>query len=75
MNLEKSEKIIKARQFCNEVRKLANKYNLPFFVVTDGASSTNNNGCAAVKNARDAQIRWELENNYDPYEDWQKEVE
>lgn len=74
MELERSEKIMKARQFCNEVRELANKYNLHFFVVTDGASATSNNGCAAVKNARDVQIKWELENNYNPYEDWLKEV-
>jgi pyruvate/2-oxoacid:ferredoxin oxidoreductase alpha subunit len=63
----------KARQFCSEVRKLAEKYNLPFFVVTDGASATSNNGCAAVKNARESQIKWELENNFDPNEDWSKE--
>lgn len=55
-----------------EVKELAKKYNLPFFVVTDGASATFNNGCAAVKNARDNHIKWEKENGYDPYEDWSK---
>lgn len=59
-----------ARKFCEEVRELANKYNLPFFVVTNGASATSNNGCAAVKNARDKHILWEKENGHNPYEDW-----
>ena len=42
------EKIKKARKFCNDVRKLAQEYNLPFFVVTEGASATNNNGTAKI---------------------------
>lgn len=61
-----------ARKFCLEVKALAQKYNLPFFVVTDGASATSNNGCEAVKNARDHHIEWEKKNGYDPYEDWSK---
>lgn len=65
--------INKAREFCREVKELAKKYELLFFVVTNGASATSNNGCLAVKNARDAHIKWELENNYDPYEDWNEE--
>jgi pyruvate/2-oxoacid:ferredoxin oxidoreductase alpha subunit len=68
--LENNKKIEISRQFCQEVKELAKKYNLPFFVVTDGASATSNNGCAAVKNARDNHIKWEKENGYDPYEDW-----
>ena len=43
----------KAKEFCTKVKELANIYNLPFFVVTDGASATSNNGCSAVKNARE----------------------
>ena len=62
----------KTRKFCLEVKALAKKYNLPFFVVTDGASATSNNGCVAVKNARDNHINWEKENGFDPYEDWGK---
>ena len=62
----------KTRKFCLEVKELAKKYNLPFFVVTDGASTTSNNGCVAVKNARDNHINWEKENGFDPYEDWGK---
>ena len=75
MTKQNNEKIKKARTFCLEVKELAKKYNLPFFVVTDGASATSNNGCIAVKNARDNHIKWEKENGYDPYEDWSKQDE
>jgi hypothetical protein len=37
--MENNIKIEKARRFCEEVKKLARDYNLPFFLVTDGASS------------------------------------
>ena len=47
------DKIIKAREFCQKVKELANEYGLSFFVVTD--------------------IKWELENGSDPYEDWGKD--
>lgn len=63
-------KIKLARNFCKEVKLLAKKYNLPYFIVTDGASSISNNGCSAVKHARDCHISWEQDNNLDPYEDW-----
>ena len=43
----------KAQAFCKEVAQLAKKYDLPFFLVTDGASITSNNGCEAVKVARE----------------------
>lgn len=66
-------KVEKAREFCEKVRILAKEYDLPFFVVTDGASSTNNNCCEAVRVARDNHIKWEKENGFDPYEDWSKE--
>ncbi len=72
MKNENRQKVEVARQFCQAVKDLAQNYNLPFFVVTDGASATSNNGCEAVKNARDHHIRWEQENGYDPYEDWSK---
>lgn len=75
MNLENNQKIKIARQFCKEVKDLAQKYNLPFFVVTDGASATSNNGCKAVKIARENHIKWEKENGYNPYEDWSKNDE
>ena len=73
MNDKNNKQIQKARQFCQEVKQLAQKYNVPFFVVTDGASSTSNNGCPAVKNARDNHILWEKENGYNPNEDWGKD--
>ena len=67
------EKNKKAREFCQKVKELAKEYNLSFFVVTEGASAINNNGCEAVKNARDNHIKWELEHNSNPYEDWSKD--
>lgn len=68
--MDNNIKIAKAREFCEKVRILANEYNLPFFIVTDGASSTHNNGCEAVKIARDNHIKWEKENGFDPDENW-----
>lgn len=68
------EHVEKARSFCKEVKDLAKKYNLSFFVVTEGASAISNNGCDAVKNARDAHIKWEMDNGLDPYEDWEKDI-
>ena len=63
-------KLEKARKFCYEVGELAKKYNLPVFVVTDGASLTRNNGNTAVRFHREKQIEWENQNNFDPNEDW-----
>lgn len=68
--MNENEKQEKAREFCQKVKMLAKEYELPFFVVTDGASATSNNGCEAVKNARDNHIKWEEQNGFDPYEDW-----
>lgn len=70
---EEQNKVEKAREFCQKVKELAKEYNLSFFVVTEGASAINNNGCEAVKNARDNHIKWELEHNSNPYEDWSNE--
>lgn len=69
-NLTDEEKLRQARAFVEAVRKLALKRKLNYFVVTDGASGTSNNGNPAVRNAREAQIKWELEHGADPYEDW-----
>ena len=60
----------KSRQFIMQVDKLAKKYGVNYFIVTDGASKIHNNGNPAVKHARDEHIKWELDNNSDPYEDW-----
>lgn len=62
--------IEKARKFVEAVRQMARRRKLNVFVLTDGASGVSNNGNPAIRNARDAQIQWELENGYDPYEDW-----
>lgn len=67
------DKIKKARKFVAEVMSLSNKYNMPVFVVTDGASGTNNNGCVAVRTARNNHIEFEKANGYDPEHDWSKE--
>lgn len=64
-----------ARKFVREVGKLAKKYDANYFVVTDGASGTSNNGNPAVKHARDCQIEWEKEHGFDPDEDWSKTME
>nr|DAK78081.1 MAG TPA: hypothetical protein [Caudoviricetes sp.] len=53
----------KAKQFVDDVGVIAKKYRLPVFVVTDGASLTDNNGCEAVEHARAAHKDWELKNN------------
>lgn len=70
MNNELEENVKKAREFCEKVRELALKYQLPFFVVTNGASATFNDGCEAVRNARENHIKWEKEHGAEPYEDW-----
>ena len=63
-------KLEKARKFCYEVGELAKKYNLPVFVVTDGASLIRNSGNPVVRFHREKQIEWENQNNFDPNEDW-----
>lgn len=69
---KKNIQLDKARNFIMEVDKLAQKYGLNYFIVTDGASKINNNGNPAVKHARDCHIKWELEYGSDPYENWNK---
>ena len=71
--MNKEVKIEKAREFCQKVKELAKEYDLSFFVVTEGVSATSNNGCEAVKNARDNHIKWELERGSNPYEDWSED--
>ena len=64
--------LTKAQEFCQKVKNLAKKYNLPFFVVTEGASATCNKNCDAVAHARKAHIQWEKEHGIDPDHDWEK---
>ena len=68
------ENTFKARQFIAEVQKLAVKYDLPYFIVTDGASAIGNNGCDAVDHARKAHVEWELQNGIDPEHDWSNDI-
>ena len=67
---EACKDVATARKFVREVEKLAKRYDANYFIVTDGASGIHNNGNPAVKNARDAQVKWEKKNGYDPDEDW-----
>ena len=60
----------KARKFVSEVGELAKKYNLPYFVVTDGASGISNNNCEAVRHARESHVEWEKKHNIDPNHKW-----
>lgn len=64
------EYLKQARKFCYEVGILAKKYNLPVFVVTDGASLTKNNNNSVVKFHREKQIEWEISNGFNPLEQW-----
>lgn len=73
--MESCKNINEARKFVNDVRKLAAKYDADFFIVTNGASGYHNTGEPAVRNARDAQIKWEKENGFDPDEDWSGTIE
>ena len=66
------EKLTKSQEFCLKVKKLATRYKLPFFVVTDGASATVNHDCPAVTHARQAHIQWEKENSIDSNHSWEK---
>ena len=69
----KDNKIDKARELCSKVANLSKEYGLSFFFVTEGASITRNNGCDAIRHAREAQIEWEKKNGADPDEDWIKD--
>ena len=63
--------LTKAQQFCQEVKNLAQKYGLSFFVVTEGASAIQNKDCEAVAHARKTHIKWEKEHGIDPKHNWE----
>jgi len=63
----------KAREFVAQVRELAQRYDLDFFVVTQGASATSSRGCEAVDHARKCHELWERQRGIDPRHDWTKE--
>ena len=72
---EACKDVATARKFVSDVGKLAKKYDANYFIVTDGASGTRNNGNPAVRHARQSQIEWEKKNGFDPDEDWGKKNE
>lgn len=61
-----------AKEFVDKVRKLADEYNVNYFVVTDGYSSISNNGNGAVRNARKAHMKWEKEYGFETEEHFAK---
>ena len=65
-----NDKTETAKQFIRQVKTLAEQMKLNVFVVTDGASFTNNNGNECVRFHREKQIEWEKENGFDPNETW-----
>ena len=70
---EACKDLMSARKLCNDVRKVAKKYNANFFFVTDGASAySNGNGKSdqAVKAMRTEMDKWEEENGFNPEDDW-----
>ena len=66
------QKLTKAQEFCSNVKQLVKEYDLPFFVVTNGASATYNENCEAVAHARCAHIQWEKKHQIDPEHSWEK---
>ena len=73
IGLEALATTAKARQFCRDVTALAAKYELSFFVVTEGASAIRNKNCPAVRNAREAHMEWERKQGISSTHDWSKE--
>ena len=55
-------------RFIKEVHELAKRYNVNYFIVSDGVSATRNNGNDAVFSARQAHRNWEIEHGFDPDE-------
>jgi tagatose-1,6-bisphosphate aldolase len=72
---EMSDLKLKSRAFIEEIKKLASKYELPFFIVTAGASAYSNNGVEAIKHARESHKEWERQHGLDPDDDWNHEHE
>lgn len=63
-----------AKEFVSFILNMAKENGLNVFVVTDGASGISNVGNPAVKNAREAHIKWEQQYGFDPDEDWADKV-
>ena len=63
-----------SRDFLRDIEEINKKYGLSYFVVTEGASATRNNGHDAVRNAREAHKKWERKHGYDPDHDWGNKI-
>lgn len=55
----------RAKMFLNEVRKLAESYDVNFFCVSDGASETDNKGNDCVEFHFQKQKEWEFQRTYE----------
>ena len=74
---EACKDLMSARKLCNDVRKVAKKYDANFFFVTDGASAySNGNGepDPAVKAMRNEMDKWEDKNGFNPDNDWSENM-
>lgn len=67
------DKTMTTRQFLREVAVLAEKYNLNYFIVSDGASAISNTNNPAVEHARKCHMEWEKLNGIDSEHDWSEE--
>ena len=59
-----------ARRFVSKGAELAKRYDLDFFVVTEGASGVSNSNTPAVEHARSCHVEWERAHGIDPEHDW-----
>ena len=74
---EACKDLMAARKLCNDVRKVAKKYDANFFFVTDGASAySNGNGKSdpAVKAMRNEMDKWEDKNGFNSDDDWSEDM-
>ena len=71
----KQTKLQDVRSLLSKVRNFAHNSSVPVFCVAPGASITDNNGNAAVRNARAIHASWETENGSDPNETWKPRME
>ena len=75
--IESCKTLKDARKLCNDVRRIAKKYDANFFFVTDGASAySNGNGeqNPAAKEMRNHMDEWEKKNGFNPDDDWSNNI-
>ena len=61
-----------SRSMLSKVRNFAHNASVPVFCIAPGASITDNNGNAAVRDARSIHASWETAHGSDPSETWEK---